>query len=91
MDSTNDRAVLPVCMVAHDCRNRLSVIIGNCDLALEKTPEDAELAKRLATIREAAIAIAAEFDQTQCTLFDLRRANRVERWPDWKPGEACKR
>lgn len=81
MDTTRDGPVLPVCMVAHDCRNRLSIIIGNCDLAVGKVPEDSEIARRLSIIREAATAIAAEFDQSQCSLPDLLRARGVEKWP----------
>jgi hypothetical protein len=79
VDRESETPILPVCIVAHECRNRLSIIIGNCDLALEKVPEDSDIAKRLSVIRDAASAIAAEFDQTECSLFDLRRANAVAR------------
>jgi hypothetical protein len=47
-------------MLAHDLLNRLSVIIGSCDLVTGKIQEGSELAARLSAIREAAQSMAAE-------------------------------
>ena len=77
----NEKPILPACMVAHDCRNLLSVIIGHCDLALEKIPEASEIAKRVSIIRGAAIAIAATFDNAQCRFSDMVQADSIQKWP----------
>jgi hypothetical protein len=76
-------------MVAHDCRNRLSVIIGNGDLAMEKIPGDSEIAKRFAIVREGALAIAAEFDKPKCNLPGPPRSDGVTRSPASTAHEGC--
>lgn len=56
------------CVLAHNLVNRLSVIIGCCDLideGSELTPEDAN---RLATIRNVAKLMAEELNEHQSEL-----------------------
>jgi len=63
MDSKQQH--LPVCFVAHDLVNKLSVIVGNVDLLLEVTEKDTDYAKRLTLIREIAEQSANELKQHQ--------------------------
>ncbi|MFZ0735447.1 MAG: hypothetical protein WAM79_24235 [Candidatus Sulfotelmatobacter sp.] len=56
---------LPMCFVAHDIVNKLSVIVGHADLLLETTEKDTECARRLALIRDIAEQCANELKQHQ--------------------------
>lgn len=42
----------PACLLAHDLVNRLSAIIGYCDLVIEKAEKETECAKRLRLIHK---------------------------------------
>ncbi len=74
-----DGRPVPVCMLAHEMINRLSVIIGNCDLVGTKIPADSECSKRLAAIRESARIMAAELNRHQCELNGLMRTTVMEK------------
>jgi hypothetical protein len=50
----------PVCIVAHNLVNKLSAIIGQCDLLSEKVEEGTESAKRLVMIHDLAKSAARE-------------------------------
>jgi hypothetical protein len=63
----------PECAVAHDLINRLSAIIGNCDLLAESTPPDSPSLERVLLIRHLANLIAKDLGQFQCDLARLRR------------------
>ena len=58
MKTSSSKAVSYV--LAHDLLNRLSVIIGNCDLATERIQAGSDFAIRLAAIRNAAEAMTSE-------------------------------
>ena len=58
-------------MFAHELLNRLTVIIGNCDLVIEKTPADSERAKLLLVIRENARSMAEDLTRHQRELDNL--------------------
>jgi len=62
---SSPKPVLPPCMLAHQLLNRLTVIIGNCDLVIERTPADSEWAKLLFVIRENARAMAEDLSRHQ--------------------------
>jgi signal transduction histidine kinase len=64
MDTKRQRH-LPICFVAHDIINKLSVIVGHADLLLEKTEKDTDYAKRLTLIRDIAEQSANELKQHQ--------------------------
>jgi hypothetical protein len=66
-------------MLAHEMINRLSVIIGNCDLVGTKIPADSECAKRLSAIRESAHVMAAELSRHQCELNGLMRTTVMDK------------
>jgi nitrogen-specific signal transduction histidine kinase len=72
------KPILPVCMLAHEMVNKLSVIIGNCDLVSENTPPDSDCAKRLRIIGEAARYMVTELNKHQCELSGLLRTARLE-------------
>ena len=55
----------PVCMVAHDLVNKLSAIVGHCDLLIEIMGRDVEYAGRLTLIRDIAKAAAEELTEHQ--------------------------
>jgi len=77
MEKSAGRPV-PVCMLAHEMINRLSVIVGNCDLMGTKIPADSECAKRLSAIRESARIMAAELNRHQCELNGLMRTTLLD-------------
>jgi hypothetical protein len=58
----------PSCILAHSLINKLSAIIGNCDLLKEEAPEDPKCLQRLGFIRETARAMAEELRVHQCHL-----------------------
>lgn len=66
-------------MLAHEMINRLSVIIGNCDVVSAKAQTDSECAKRLLAIRESARVMAEELNKHQCELNVLMRTTVVEK------------
>jgi hypothetical protein len=55
----------PACLLAHDLVNKLSVIIGNCDLMTEQVQAGSECAKRLRLIHDVAQGIARELNEHQ--------------------------
>lgn len=64
----------PGCLLAHGLVNKLSVIVGLCDLLEEKASEDSECLKRLNVIRNIAKSMAEELNVHQCHLDELTRA-----------------
>ena len=54
------------CALAHDVTNKLSVIIGQCDLLSSHPDLQPECAKRLAIIRETAQAMATRMNGDEC-------------------------
>jgi hypothetical protein len=50
------------CACSHEMKNRLSVIVGNCDLMGTKISADSECAKRLSAIRESARGVVCHRD-----------------------------
>ncbi len=50
----------PTCTIVHTFLNKLSVIVGNCDLLIEKMEPGSEHVRRLAVIREVAETAAKE-------------------------------
>ncbi|HUA15387.1 MAG TPA: hypothetical protein VMG31_08810 [Verrucomicrobiae bacterium] len=75
MSKQNDIVYQPSCMLAHDLINRLSIIVGYCDLLAEESKEKAEPAcrERIHLIREVAQAAAAELGKHQCKLESIMR------------------
>jgi hypothetical protein len=63
----------PSCALAHDLINRLSVIVGYCDLLAEATAEDCERQKRVLLIGEIARSAAKQLGGHKCKLELLAR------------------
>jgi hypothetical protein len=69
----------PPCSLAHDLVNKLSTIIGFCDLFAEKAErqgQDEECARWLAIIREQAESGAKHLADHQCELSEAIRIKR---------------
>lgn len=66
------------CPLAHELINKLSVIVGNCDLLAENTPQDSPLLERTLLIRDMAKAVAKDLGQIECDLVRLRSANELK-------------
>lgn len=58
----------PECPLVHALINKLSAVIGNCDLILENTPEDSQQLARIKLIRDTVKSIVAELVKFQCDL-----------------------
>lgn len=61
--------------LAHDLINKLSVIVGYCDLLVEKTPDDPSVQRQAQLIRSTARSMAADLARFQCDLVRLRTGN----------------
>lgn len=62
----------PECPLAHDLINKLSVVVGNCELLLENTPADSPLMSRMKLVRDTARSMAADLAEFQCELIRRR-------------------
>lgn len=58
----------PRCMLSHDLINKMTVIIGACEILKDKTHEDAECLKRLMKIEDVAKSIARDLKHHRCGL-----------------------
>lgn len=65
----------PSCILAHELINKLTVIVGHCDLLKESAPEDSHCLERLKQIREVARSIAEDLNRHQCHLDTMMRAS----------------
>jgi hypothetical protein len=61
----------PCCSLAHEFVNKLSAIVGYCDLMEEHATEDSECQRRLQAIRNIARGMAESLSKHQCELDDL--------------------
>lgn len=66
----------PVRLDTHNLIDKLSVIIGNCDLLIEKTEPGSEHARRLLVIRGIADTIVKEFVEHQRQLEEDGKKSR---------------
>ena len=69
----------PACLLAHELVNRLSAIIGYCDLVIEKAEKGTECAKRLRLIQKLAQFAAEELADHQCRLASFIRSTNEEK------------
>lgn len=67
----------PKCMLSHEFLNKLTVIIGSCELLLEdqgESPElDAKRARRVEVIRDIARQMAGDLKEHTCELDGLTK------------------
>ena len=57
-----------LCALAHDVTNKLGVIAGNCELALEHAGAGSECARRLRLILEIAHSLANRINGSACRM-----------------------
>ncbi len=62
----------PECPLAHKLINKLSVVVGSCDLLVESAPEDSPLLSRIILIRNTAQSMAADLAEFECDLVRRR-------------------
>jgi len=63
--ASKGRRYQPAHMFEHSLVNKLSAIVGNCDLLYEKTEKGTEYARRLAVIRDLAESAVKEIMEHQ--------------------------
>ena len=73
MSNASPKCHHPICILAHDLVNDLSVIVGHCDLMLDVGQSDEQRAKHLSRIRQAAKSMADKLKHHQCQLASLAR------------------
>jgi hypothetical protein len=73
MESAKRENYQPDCVMFHDFINKLSVIIGSCDVVQEREDCSPECARRIITIRDAAQQMAEELKRHQCQLDSATR------------------
>jgi hypothetical protein len=66
--ASRGRLHYPACRAAHDVVNKLSAIVGNCDLLSQMTEKGTEYSRRLAVIRDLAESAAKELTEHQKNL-----------------------
>lgn len=65
--------LLSACPLAHELRNRLSIVVGNCDLLMEKI-ENEELQKHLDAISRSAWNMAEILTRCEHQRCQMQRA-----------------
>jgi light-regulated signal transduction histidine kinase (bacteriophytochrome) len=72
----------PADLLAHNVVNKLSAIIGFCDLLIEKAEkQDAECARRLTIIHELAKSAAKELTDHQCHFSPIVQSSEEKNLP----------
>jgi len=74
MEQSSGSKYQPECPIAHDLINKLSVIVGYCDLMVKTIPEDSPLLKQIQAVQDIAEAMTADLVKFQCELIRLRAA-----------------
>jgi hypothetical protein len=73
MEKSNPRPIAPICPLTHSLLGKLQVILGYCDLLVERHSQDSESSNRLQLIRQAVQSMAAELHNYQCELIVQQR------------------
>jgi hypothetical protein len=68
------------CLLAHEIIDKLTVIIGNCDLLSANAEAGSECATRLGLIQSAAKEIAKELSDRQCRLLEAARSTGGQKY-----------
>jgi hypothetical protein len=78
VEKSNGLSVLPVCPLAHSLLDKLTVIVGHCELLAERSSEDSVSSRHLLLIRQAAHSMASELKDHQCEHIALRNQQQIE-------------
>jgi hypothetical protein len=73
METSNGGSVVPVCPLAHSLLDRLTIIVGHCELLSATGSADSPSSKHVRIIQQAAQSMAAELKDYQCELIALRK------------------
>ncbi|PYX32481.1 MAG: hypothetical protein DMG80_07815 [Acidobacteria bacterium] len=80
MEKSTRERYQPACLFGHHLIDKLSVIIGICDLASDQKKEPStEYATHLALIRDTAKEMAREPVEHQCQLTEAVRSKEVQK------------
>ena len=79
MGKSNRECYQPACLFAHHLINKLSTIVGSCDLASQQMEPSNEAAKHLALIRDTAKDMARELVEHQCQLTEAVRSKEMQK------------
>lgn len=71
----------PLCMLAHDLVNQLSVIVGCCDLLTDPDRPDPDGKKHIQLIRDTAKAMAERLNHEQCHLISIAQSQAIQKEP----------
>jgi nitrogen-specific signal transduction histidine kinase len=72
MEKSSNEPYQTDCPLAHDLINKLSIIVGNCDLLVERIPESSPLWNRMLLVRDLAKSVGEELGRLQCDLARVR-------------------
>lgn len=61
---------------AHELNNKLSIIVGNCDLIIEMMPKESPFLRQISAIRDAARSMALQIAQLRGSLGTTRPEKR---------------
>ena len=81
MGDSNVGCYEPACLLAHRLVDKLSIIIGHCDLVSEEVEPGSECAKRLELIHSVAAEMAKELSVHQCRVSEAVRSMVGQRTP----------
>jgi light-regulated signal transduction histidine kinase (bacteriophytochrome) len=80
---SNQKKHQPACLLSHDLLNKLSAIIGFCDLLMEKAEEkgeDQECVRQLGTVNDLARSAVKTLLEHQCELsVVIRRSAKPQK------------
>ena len=79
MGKSNRECYQPACLFAHHLINKLSTIVGSCDLASQQMETSNEAAKHLALIRDTAKYMVRELVEHQCQLTEAVRSKEMQK------------
>ena len=80
MENLKSECYHPICMLAHELLNSLSVIVGHCDLLGDPDgPEGTSSAKHLQVIRDTATAMAQKLSHRQCDVASMARSVAMQK------------
>jgi hypothetical protein len=72
MVKKNGETLRPMCFLSHSLLNKLSAIVGNCEIVRERASKsghsDSECLRRIDAIHQIALAMAEELDEHVCEL-----------------------
>jgi hypothetical protein len=73
MEKSSPRSIVPVCPLTHSLLGKLQVILGYCDLLVERHSQDSESSNHLQLIRQAVQSMGVELHDYQCELIVQQR------------------